>query len=219
MGQAGTRGRSTWAAKFAGLFQEAGPRSPGQPRAEGRGFPATGLRIAGSIPRLVPSPGPTPPGPAPPLICHPTWSRLTCSARGRLRLVRPVHRNAPPLGGSGGRRPRRKREGGAPGSVTSQRDGPGLRHGGDVRDCGVIQGGGARRPGWSGARPVTSGAGSGRALVRRRKEPAQAHGRRDAGRSSRRAPRLPAHSSPLAGGTGSKWPRPALGRLGCSCSC
>lgn len=140
VGQAGTRGRSTWAAKFAGLFQEAGPRSPGQPRAEGRGFPATGLRIAGSIPHLVPSPGPTPPGPAPPLTCHPTWSRLTCSTRGRLRLVPPFHRNAPPLGGSGGRSPRRKREGGAPGSVTSQRDGPGVRHGGDVRDCGVIQG-------------------------------------------------------------------------------
>lgn len=219
MGQAGTRGRSTWAAKFAGLFQEAGPRSPGQPRAEGRGFPATGLRIAGSIPRLVPSPGPTPPGPAPPLICHPTWSRLTCSARGRLRLVRPVHRNAPPLGGSGGRRPRRKREGGGPGlcDVTTRRTGFASRR----RRPRLWRHprGGARRPGWSGARPVTSGAGSGRALVRRRKEPAQAHGRRDAGRSSRRAPRRPAHSSPLAGGTGSKWPRPALGRLGCSCSC
>lgn len=90
----------------------------------------------------------------------------------------------------------------APEAMTPQCGGPG-----DARDCVVTRG----------AVPtlLTSGPGGGQALVRRRKEPAQAHGRWDAVPSSRRS----VHSRPLADGKGPKWRLPAPGPLGCSCSC
>ena len=108
---------------WAGPPQLAGPRKS---RSDGRGIRAISLLIASPIPHLVASPGPTQPGPAPPLTCHPTWSLLTCSTGGRLNLVPPHHRNAPPHGESGGRCRRRKRVGGGVGSISSQRGGPGL---------------------------------------------------------------------------------------------
>lgn len=71
------------------------------------------------------------------------------------------------------------------------------------------------------AAPPTSGPGSGRALVRRRKEPAQAHEGRDAPVPPPSVLRGAASQLCLGSGGGKepRWRRPVPARLACSCSC